>query len=77
MHVVVYLSSGFYAAIAATIIETLQAVNSVSGTKTFSFEFVAKQSRIQPANRAVPGRCMVVKNPVPRLRRMSAHLSAK
>src|SRR6201987_1109914 len=45
MHIVVYLSSGFYAAIAATIIETLQAVNSVSGTKTFSFEFVAKQSR--------------------------------
>jgi transcriptional regulator GlxA family with amidase domain len=45
MHVVVYLSSGFYAAIAATIIETLQAVNSVSGIKTFSFEFVAKQSR--------------------------------
>jgi transcriptional regulator GlxA family with amidase domain len=45
MHVVVYLSSGFYAAIAATIIETLQAVNSVSGTKIFSSEFVAKQSR--------------------------------
>jgi transcriptional regulator GlxA family with amidase domain len=45
MHVVVYLSSGFYAAIVATIIETLQAVNSVSGIKTFSFEFVAKQSR--------------------------------
>lgn len=45
MHVVVYLSSGFYAAIAATIIETLQAVNSVSGTQIFSFEFVAKQSR--------------------------------
>jgi transcriptional regulator GlxA family with amidase domain len=34
-----------HAAIAATIIETLQAVNSVSGTKIFSFEFVAKQSR--------------------------------
>jgi transcriptional regulator GlxA family with amidase domain len=45
MHVVVYLSSGFYAAIAATIIETLQAVNSVTGTKVFSFEFVAKQKR--------------------------------
>jgi transcriptional regulator GlxA family with amidase domain len=45
MHIVVYLSSGFYAAIAATIIETLQAVNSVSGTKIFSFEFVAKQAR--------------------------------
>ncbi|MBV8214613.1 MAG: helix-turn-helix domain-containing protein [Verrucomicrobia bacterium] len=45
MHVVVYLSSGFYAAIAATIIETLQAVNSVSGTEIFSFEFLAKKSR--------------------------------
>src|ERR1700740_3059112 len=45
MHVVVYLSTGFYAAIAATIIETLQAVNSVSGTEIFSSEFVAKQSR--------------------------------
>ncbi|HEX3443463.1 MAG TPA: helix-turn-helix domain-containing protein [Chthoniobacterales bacterium] len=45
MHVVVYLSAGFYAAIAATIIETLQAVNSVSGAKVFSFEFVAKKAR--------------------------------
>jgi transcriptional regulator GlxA family with amidase domain len=45
MHVVVYLSSGFYAAIAATIIETLQAVNSVSGAEVFSFEFVAKRAR--------------------------------
>jgi transcriptional regulator GlxA family with amidase domain len=45
MHVVVYLSSGFYAAIAATVIETLQAVNSVSGATIFSFEFVAKQAR--------------------------------
>ncbi|MBV8278090.1 MAG: helix-turn-helix domain-containing protein [Verrucomicrobia bacterium] len=45
MHVVVYLSSDFYAAIAATIIETLQAVNSVSGTEIFSFEFLAKKSR--------------------------------
>lgn len=45
MHVVIYLSSAFYAAIAATIIETLEAVNEVSGAKVFSFEFVAKQAR--------------------------------
>ena len=45
MHVVIYLPSAFYAAIAATIIETLAAVNEVSGAEVFSFEFVAKRAR--------------------------------
>ena len=44
MHVVIYLPSAFYAAIAATIIETLAAVNEVSSAKVFSFEFVAKRA---------------------------------
>jgi C4-dicarboxylate transporter len=44
VHVVIYLPSAFYAAIAATIIETLAAVNEVSGAKVFSFEFVAKRT---------------------------------
>jgi transcriptional regulator GlxA family with amidase domain len=44
VHVVIYLPSAFYAAIAATIIETLAAVNEVSSAKVFSFEFVAKRA---------------------------------
>jgi transcriptional regulator GlxA family with amidase domain len=42
MHVVVYLPSAFYSAIASTVVETLQAVNDVHGSALFSFEFVAK-----------------------------------
>jgi hypothetical protein len=45
MHVVVYLPSAFYSAIASTVVETLQAVNDVHGSPLFSFEFVAKRSR--------------------------------
>jgi transcriptional regulator GlxA family with amidase domain len=45
VHIVIYLPSEFYAAIAATIIETLAAVNEVSDAKVFSFEFVAKRAR--------------------------------
>ncbi len=45
MHVVVYLPSAFYSAIASTVVETLQAVNDVHGSQLFSFEFVAKHSR--------------------------------
>ena len=44
MHVVIYLPSAFYAAIATTIIETLAAVNEVSSAKVFTFEFVAKRA---------------------------------
>jgi transcriptional regulator GlxA family with amidase domain len=44
MHVVIYLPSAFYAGIASTIVETLQAVNELRGTSIFSFEFVAKRS---------------------------------
>ncbi len=45
MHVVVYLPSAFYSAIASTVVETLQAVNDVHGSALFSFEFVAKHPR--------------------------------
>jgi transcriptional regulator GlxA family with amidase domain len=45
MHFVIYLPSAFYAAIAATIIETLQAVNDVRGEQLFSFEFVSPEAR--------------------------------
>ncbi|HEY4780665.1 MAG TPA: helix-turn-helix domain-containing protein [Chthoniobacterales bacterium] len=45
MHVVVYLPSAFYSAIASTVVETLQAVNDVHGAALFSFEFVAKHPR--------------------------------
>jgi transcriptional regulator GlxA family with amidase domain len=45
MHVVVYLPSAFYSAIASTVVETLQAVNDVHGSPLFSFEFVAKHPR--------------------------------
>jgi transcriptional regulator GlxA family with amidase domain len=45
MHVVIYLPSAFYSAIASTVVETLQAVNEVRGSKLFSFEFVAKRAR--------------------------------
>jgi transcriptional regulator GlxA family with amidase domain len=42
MHVVVYLPSAFYSAIASTVVETLQAVNEVRRSPAFSLEFVAK-----------------------------------
>lgn len=45
MHFVIYLPSAFYAAIAATIVETLQAVNDVRGEQLFSFEFVSLDTR--------------------------------
>ena len=38
---------------------------------------VARESRIHPANRAVPGRCLLVEYPLPRFLRMSAHFIAK
>lgn len=47
MHVVVYLPFFFYAGIASTIVETLQAVNEVSGDEVFSFEFVAKHPQVK------------------------------
>jgi transcriptional regulator GlxA family with amidase domain len=45
MHVVVYLPTAFYSAIASTIIETLQAVNEVSRSPVFSYEFVSRHPR--------------------------------
>jgi transcriptional regulator GlxA family with amidase domain len=42
MHVVIYLPSAFYSAIASTIVETFQAVNEVRRSPAISFEFVAK-----------------------------------
>jgi transcriptional regulator GlxA family with amidase domain len=45
VHVVIYLPLHFYAGIAATIVETLQAVNDLSGSETFTFEFVKTQKR--------------------------------
>jgi transcriptional regulator GlxA family with amidase domain len=43
-HFVIYLSSGFYAAIASTIVEILQAVNTVNESTIFSYEFVSDRS---------------------------------
>jgi transcriptional regulator GlxA family with amidase domain len=45
VHVVVYLPSSFYSAIASTAVETLQAVNEVRGSDAFTYEFVAKRRR--------------------------------
>jgi transcriptional regulator GlxA family with amidase domain len=45
MHVVIYLSSAFYSAIASAIVETLQAVNEVSESQIFSVEFVAQHAQ--------------------------------
>ncbi len=45
MHIVIYLPSNFYSAIASSIVETFQAVNEVSGRQLFSVEFVATQTR--------------------------------
>ncbi|MBS0030697.1 GlxA family transcriptional regulator [Chitinophaga sp. 22321] len=44
MHFVIYLPSGFYAAIAASVVEILQAVNEVNGSEVFTFEFVSKHA---------------------------------
>jgi transcriptional regulator GlxA family with amidase domain len=44
-HVVIYLPSGFYSAIASTAIETLQAVNDLRGRPIFTYEFIAKRPR--------------------------------
>jgi transcriptional regulator GlxA family with amidase domain len=44
MHFVMYLPSGFYAGIASSIAEILQAVNSISPSKVFTFEFVSNQA---------------------------------
>jgi transcriptional regulator GlxA family with amidase domain len=45
MHVAIYLPPSFYSAIASTIVETLQAVNSVGASPAFSFEFLSRHSR--------------------------------
>jgi len=45
MHVVIHLPPSFYSAIASTIVETLQAVNSLGASPVFSFEFVSRHSR--------------------------------
>ena len=41
MHFVIYLPSGFYSAIASTIVEILQAINEFNEPKPFTFEFVS------------------------------------
>lgn len=41
MHVVIYLPPNFYSAVGAAIAETLQAINDISGTAVFTFEFVS------------------------------------
>jgi transcriptional regulator GlxA family with amidase domain len=45
MHVVVYLPTAFYSAIASTIVETLQAVNELGRSPAFSYEFVSHEPR--------------------------------
>jgi transcriptional regulator GlxA family with amidase domain len=45
MHVVLYLPGSFYSAIASAFVETLQAVNDVSGSEVFTFEFVSRTNR--------------------------------
>lgn len=42
MHIVVYLPSDFYSAIASTIVETFQTVTLANPARNFSFEFVSK-----------------------------------
>ncbi len=42
MHFVIYIPAGFYAALAATIVEILQATNDITGSK-FTYEFVSPQ----------------------------------
>ena len=41
MHFVIYLPSGFYSAIASTIVEILQAINEFNKPEPFTFEFVS------------------------------------
>ncbi len=66
MHVVVYLPASFYAAIAATIAEVLQAVNDVSSAPVFTYEFVSRgpiatsKSGVSFAARAKPSQKMDV-----------------
>lgn len=45
MHVVLYLPSAFYSAIASAVIETFQAVNEVRGKEVFTYEFVSRTAR--------------------------------
>ncbi|HEY9261225.1 GlxA family transcriptional regulator [Chitinophaga sp.] len=45
MHFVIYLPAGFYAAIASSVVEILQAVNMVNESEVFTFEFVSKHSQ--------------------------------
>lgn len=40
-HFIIYLPSGFYAAIASSIVEILQAINTVNESTVFTFEFVS------------------------------------
>lgn len=42
MHVVIYLPTTFYAGIASTIVEALQAANDLSAKQVFTFEFVSR-----------------------------------
>lgn len=44
MHFVIYLPSGFYAAIASSLVEVLQAMNTVNESEVFTFEFVSKHA---------------------------------
>lgn len=45
MHFVIYLPSGFYAAIASSVVEILQAMNVLNESDVFTFEFVSKHAR--------------------------------
>ncbi|HYG84434.1 MAG TPA: helix-turn-helix domain-containing protein [Verrucomicrobiae bacterium] len=61
MHFAVYIPSNFYAALAATIAEVLQAANDVTGT-SFTYEYISHEtnaiskSGIQFATRTTPSR---------------------
>ncbi|MES1249649.1 MAG: helix-turn-helix domain-containing protein [Chitinophaga rupis] len=44
MRVVIYLPPNFYSAVASSIVETLQTVNDISGSQTFTTEFVSQAS---------------------------------
>jgi transcriptional regulator GlxA family with amidase domain len=44
VHVVIWLPSVFYSAVASTIVETLQLVNDVNRSQVFSYEFVSRHS---------------------------------
>ncbi|TIV02333.1 MAG: hypothetical protein E5W00_22310, partial [Mesorhizobium sp.] len=44
VHAVIWLPSTFYSAVAATLVEMFELVNTIRGAPAISFEFVARQA---------------------------------